>query len=240
MKGSSLGKQVWPIIPINGVSPASGINALTKLFSAGKRQKIISNLLETRKVGFGLLVLCPVLIIGLGINVAYASTGGETEGGKNWLDFAWRAFNFVVLAGIFYWLLAAKIKAFFLGRQEEVKTVLAELAKAKEEAEKKFAEYSAKLEQATEEIQSLSEMIRRQGLAEKERIIAAAQKTAEKMKEDGRKRMEQEIKMARQELQAEAVHLSLQMAQRLLQKNITETDHAAMVEDYIDKVVSKH
>lgn len=196
--------------------------------------------LKMRKVASCFFILCPVLIAVLGIHVGYASTGGETAAGKNWHNFAWRAFNFVVLAGIFYWLLAAKVKAFFLGRQTEVKTALADLALAKEQAEKRFAEYNAKLEEATEEIQAMAEMIRRQGLAEKERIILAAQKSAEKMQEDARKRMAQEIKTARHELRAEAVRLSMQTAQHILQQNITATDHAAMVGDYIDKVVSEH
>lgn len=192
------------------------------------------------KVVWGLLVFCPIVLIGLGINLAYASAGGEAEGGKNWADFAWRAFDFLVLAAILHWLLAAKVKAFFRGRQEEVKTVLADLAEAKAEAEKKFTECSAKLQEATEEIETMAEMIRSQGMAEKERIIAAAQRAAEKMKEDARRRMEQEMKLARQELRTEAVRLSLQTAQQILQNNITATDHAVMVEDYIDKVVSKH
>jgi len=60
------------------------------------------------------------------------------------------------------------------------------------------------------------------------------------MTEDAHKRMEQEMKIARQELRAEAAQLSLEMARHILQQNITVADHAAMVEDYIDKVVSKH
>lgn len=192
------------------------------------------------KLVLAFVALSPVLAITLGMSFGYASTGAEAEGARDWTNFTWRAFNFVVLAGLFYWLLAEKIKIFFHGRQEEVKTVLADLSISREQAEKKYAEYSAKLEEATEEIQSMAETIRSQGLNEQERIIAAAQKMAEKMMEDAHKRMEQEMKMARQELRAEAAHLSLEMARHILQKNITATDHAAMVEDYIDKVVSKH
>lgn len=186
-----------------------------------------------------LLVLIPLFLL-FGVTLAIASGGGEGEGGRNWPDFAWRSFNFLVLAGLLYWLLAAKIKTFFAGRQEEVKADMAELARAKEEAEKKYAEYNSKLTEAAEELRSLEKMIQDQGQAEKERIISAAQRTAEKMIEDAHRRMEQETKMARHNLQAEAVRLSLQMAQEILRKNITVADHGAMVGDYIDKVVSKN
>jgi F-type H+-transporting ATPase subunit b len=177
----------------------------------------------------------------IGVTLLHASTGGgNPEEGKNWVGFGWRAFNFIVLAGLLYWLMAGKVKDFFGSRQNDVKTTLQGLAVAKEEAEKKFAEYNARLDKATEEIEAMAEMIRRQGLAEKERIIADAERAAEKMKDDARKRMDHEMKMARQDLRNEAVRLSVEMAQEILKQNITATDHAALVGDYIDKVVSKH
>lgn len=173
--------------------------------------------------------------------LANASSGsGEAEGGKNWVGFFWRAFNFVVLVGFLYWLLAAKVKDFFVGRQKALKVTLEEAAASKEEALAKFAEYDAKLDKAAEEIKSIAEVIRAQGLAEKEKIIAAAVRAAEKMKDDARKRVEQEMKKARNDLRAEVVLLSIKMAQEILKKQIATTDHAAMVEEYIDKVVTRN
>jgi F-type H+-transporting ATPase subunit b len=145
-----------------------------------------------------------------------------------------------VLAGLLYWLMADKVRDFFSSRQDDVKTTLQGLAVAKEEAEKKFAEYNARLDKATDEIQAMADLIRQQGLAEKDRIIADAERAAVKMKDDASKRMDHEMKMARHDLREEAVRLSVQMAQDTLKQNITATDHAAMVGDYIDKVVSKH
>ena len=113
---------------------------------------------------------------------AYASGGGGEEG-PNWFGFAWRLLNFLVLIGILYWLLASKIRDFLTGRREGIKTALSEAVSAQEAAEKKFREYSEKLDKATEEIEQLGEMIRSQGLVEKERILEEARKAAEKMAE---------------------------------------------------------
>ncbi|MBN2438393.1 MAG: ATP synthase F0 subunit B [Deltaproteobacteria bacterium] len=174
------------------------------------------------------------------LTAAYASGGGEGgHEGPNWFDFTWRAVNLLILAGVLYWLLAKKIKDFFAGRHERIRTALAEAVIAREEAEKKFREYDAKLNKATGEIDEIARMIRTQGLAEKERIIADARKAAEEMKEDTRARMEQEFKKARQELRIEAVRLSTQMAGELLRKDIKADDHEALVNDYIGKVVNK-
>ena len=182
-------------------------------------------------------IIVSVLIMAVDV---YASAGGGESKGHNWVDFAWRALNFLVLAGFLYWLLAKKIKEFFAGRRDDIKIALEQAMAAKEEAEKKYKEYTAKLEKATEEIAGISEMIKAQGLAEKERILEDAKKAAVKMKEDTQTRVEQELKKAGNLLRTEAVKLSVEMAEELLKRNITPADHDIMVKDYLDKVVSKH
>ena len=182
-------------------------------------------------------IIVSVLIMAVDV---YASAGGGESKGHNWVDFAWRALNFLVLAGFLYWLLAKKIKEFFAGRRDDIKIALEQAMAAKEEAEKKYKEYTAKLEKATEEIAGISGMIKAQGLAEKERILEDAKKAAVKMKEDTQARVEQELKKAGNLLRTEAVKLSVEMAEELLKRNITPADHDIMVKDYLDKVVSKH
>jgi F-type H+-transporting ATPase subunit b len=176
------------------------------------------------------------------LTAAYASGGGETGGqeGPNWSNFFWRSINFLVLGGLLYWLLAKKAKAFFSGRRDGIRTSLANAESAREAAENKFREYSAKLEKATEEIEQIGEMIRSQGFSEQERIISEARKTAEKMKEDTQTRIEQEFNKASQQLRSEAVRLSTEMAEELLKKHIQAADHEAMVKDYIAKVVTRN
>jgi F-type H+-transporting ATPase subunit b len=182
-------------------------------------------------------VVAFVLLMALDV---HAAAGGGEGQGKEWVDFAWRVVNMIVLVGLLYWLLAQKIKEFFTGRREGIKSALEQARIAKEEAEQKYKEYTDKLDKATEEIAGISDMIRAQGLAEKERIIEDARKTAEKMKEDTQARLEQELKQAGNLLRAEAVKLSVEMAEELLKRNVTASDHDAMVKDYLDKVVSKH
>jgi F-type H+-transporting ATPase subunit b len=187
------------------------------------------------------LILCSLPCL-FWLTAAYASEGGAAGGqeGLNWSNFFWRSINFLVLGGVIYWLLAKKSKAFFAGRREGIRTALAEAEIAREAAEKKFREYSAKLDKATEEIEQIGEMIRSQGVSEKERIIAEARKAAEKMKDDTQTRIEQEFAKASQQLRSEAVRLSTQMAEELLKKHIRAADHETMVEDYIAKVVNKN
>lgn len=174
--------------------------------------------------------------------VAFAAGGGESGGSHKaeWKDFGWRMVNFVILVGFLYWFLAQKIKDFFSGRRADIKTSLEDAQIAKEEADKKFKEYSAKLDKATEEIDGIVEMIKAQGLAEKEKLVEDAQKAATEIEADAKARMEQEFKNASNLLREEAVQLSVQMAEELLKRSITAQDHEHMVRDYLDKVVIKH
>jgi F-type H+-transporting ATPase subunit b len=174
------------------------------------------------------------------VSVAYASGSEGNHETNKWWDFGWKTFDFFVLVGFLYWLLAAKIKEFFVGRRKEIKESLENAAKQKSEAEKKYREYSEKIDKASLEIDGIFEMIKEQGFAEKQKIIDDAKKVAEKMKQDAQARIEQELQKASSQLRIEAVQLSVQMAEQILKRNITEKDHESMIKEYMDKVVSKN
>jgi F-type H+-transporting ATPase subunit b len=171
---------------------------------------------------------------------AYASGGEGGHETNKWWDFGWKTFDFIVLVGFLYWLLAAKIKEFFVGRRKDIKESLENAAKQKAEAEKKYREYSEKIDKASLEINGIFEMIKAQGVVEKQKIIDDAKKLAEKMKQDAQARIEQELQKASSQLRIEAVQLSVQLAEQILKRNITEKDHESMVKEYMDKVVSKN
>jgi len=202
----------------------------------------MKNIIESariKKIFTGVLTLLAVMVLCTAAVYASGGEGGDHEP-INWKDFIWRTFNFAIFVGFLYWLLGNKIKEFFVERRENIKTTLSEALAAKEEAEKKYKELSEKLDKATGEIADISEMIKAQGIAEKERIIEDAKKAAEKMKEDAQRRVEQEFKKASNQLRAEAVALSIEVAEDILKKNITIEDHESIVRDYLDKVVRKH
>jgi F-type H+-transporting ATPase subunit b len=193
---------------------------------------------STRPSLFLSLLLIFLFLIYVSIAYAYGSEGNHET--NKWWDFGWKTFDFFVLVGFLYWLLAAKIKEFFVGRRKEIKESLENAAKQKSEAEKKYREYSEKIDKASLEIDGIFEMIKEQGFAEKQKIIDDAKKVAEKMKQDAQARIEQELQKASSQLRIEAVQLSVQMAEQILKRNITEKDHESMIKEYMDKVVSKN
>ena len=187
------------------------------------------------------------VVTALGIVLVAVVAWASGEGGEHaadhkaeMIDFGWRVANFAVLLFILYKLMWKKMKTFFAGRREGIKASLEEAEVVKAEAEKKFKEYDIKLKKAEEEIQSISEMIKAQGEEEKKRIIADAERSAVKMKEDAKARMDQELKKARNELRLEASELAVQMAEDILKKKVTKEDHESMVREYLDRMVKKN
>lgn len=186
------------------------------------------------------LVLAGLLIL-IWAPALLASSGGEhSEGGANMKEFMFKVINFSVLVGLIWWLLSKKIKEFFVGRRVEIRAEMDDTEAQKAEARRKYEEYSSRLTKMTEEISGIADIIKDQGQAEKEKIIADAKKAAEKMQEDTKARMEQEFQKGSAALRLEAAQLAVEMAEEILRKNITAQDHNDMVRDYLDKVVTKH
>lgn len=191
----------------------------------------------SRKQDFLSLILS-LLVLSLPVFTAFASEGGHDA--SQWKGLAFKTFNAAIIIGALVWFLAPKIKSFFSGRRQEIKESLESAAMQKAEAEKQYREYSEKIDKASQEIDGIFEMIKAQGVVEKEKIVEDARKVAIKMKEDAQARIEQELSKASAQLRSEAVILSVQMAQEILKKNITTQDHEAMIREYVDKVVSKN
>jgi len=169
-----------------------------------------------------------------------ASAEGAVDHKAQLWDFMWRLLNFAVLMYILYRLAWKRLVNFFRNRREDIKTSLAETKDRKVEAEERFKEYEVKLTKATDDIQGISEMIKEQGLAEKKKLIADAEKAAEKMKEDARARMDQEMKKAGSQLRTEAVELSIKVAEDILKRNVSQEDHEKMVKEYMDRMVKEN
>lgn len=173
---------------------------------------------------------------------AFASSGGESgdHGSGQLKDFAWRMLNTVILVVILYKLMWSKLKGFFVERREAIKLTMEQSEIARAEAEKKYQEYTDRLTKATDEITGIAEMIKSQGVAEREKIIESAKKSSEKMKEDAKARMEQEYKKASDRLRVEAAELSVLMAEDILRKSVKPQDHENMVKDFLERMVRQN
>jgi F-type H+-transporting ATPase subunit b len=184
-----------------------------------------------------LLVTAALLLAVQG--VAWCSGGEASQGGHalNWADFLFRLLNFGIMLAILVWLLKKPAGNFFTSRREDIKKLLAELESKRTEAEAKGAEYQAKLAALEVETKAIVSELIMEGETEKKKIIEAAERQAVYLKEQAKLAAQQEIKAARDGLQAEISELSVTAAETLLRKNIKADDQERLVRDFMTKVV---
>jgi F-type H+-transporting ATPase subunit b len=198
----------------------------------------------------GLTICCVVSVAVCLLLVGFVAAGFAAEGGegahhvdtaRQLKDFGWRLLDFGALLALVIWALKkANVKGTLAARQATIDKALQEAADAKDAAEKKFAEYSAKLAAANKEIDEIYTAIRAEGEAEKVRIIAEARLTAEKIREQASQAANQEVFRARAELRAEAVRLAVELAEQSIKGKIVQDDQDRLVGDYLTKVVELH
>jgi F-type H+-transporting ATPase subunit b len=192
-------------------------------------------------LGSILVTVSVVLASGGGHEAAHgAAHGGHAITPEKIQDFMWRTLNFVVFAAILVKLAAKPAKAFFSKRSSEIGESLEDLEAKKAEAEAALKAAETRLAEVAGEREKLMEQFIAEGEAEKKKIIDKAEMVATRIKEMAEFSIQQETKKAAQELKQEVAEKATQMAEALIQKEITSTDQTKLVEEYLHKVVEKH
>lgn len=168
---------------------------------------------------------------------ALASEGGGHGGGLNWTDFFLRLVNFVILLAALIYLLKKPIASFFTKRREDIQGLLTELEAKRREADKKSAEYQAKLSALEAETKKIISELIAEGEAEKAKIIDAAHRQAEYLKEQAKLAIQQEIKAAKESLQEEIAELSVVEAEKILRDKLFASDQERLIREFMTRVV---
>jgi len=181
-------------------------------------------------VGVAALVALPTLALAAGggdsHEVPHADVGGLIRHG----------INLLILIGILTWALRGPLSDFLKFRRAEVKDQLEASLRAKEAAEAKFAELNQRLEGFSAEIDELRKKNKAEADNERATMLVNAERAAASIEETAQRTVAEELRRARRELKAEAVELSVQIAEELLTKNITDDDQARLTGDYLSRV----
>lgn len=180
-------------------------------------------------------LLVAVLVLLAGVGTAFAAGDGES---------VWRAtdtykvMNFTVLVVLLYLVLRKPAASFLNGRIVGIEQQLADLEQRRAAAEKELAEYRRQLEAMDVEAREILEQYRSQGEDARKRILAEAEASAAKMREQARRNIEHEFARARARLQTEVMEAALVRAETLIQEKIGPEDHVRLTDEYLKKVVA--
>ncbi|MFH1147287.1 MAG: F0F1 ATP synthase subunit B [Pseudomonadota bacterium] len=194
-------------------------------------------------VKLSLVIFMVVAVLGFGGMVVASEHGGGEHHGygpEKIKDLIWRVMNFAVLAGVLTWALKKPMGKMLSDRQAGIKQKFADLEAQKAEMEKLYAEHEKKLASVEQEAKKIMQEYVEQGKAEKARIILEANKTADLIKKQADLSVQQEVKRAKVVLSAEIAQHAVKLAEDLIKKNLDQSDHQRLIDDYIAKVVHKN
>ncbi|MBN4081022.1 F0F1 ATP synthase subunit B [Caldithrix abyssi] len=150
--------------------------------------------------------------------------------------FIWTIITFLVLffaLAKFAWKPLLKM---LQDREDMIRNSLEDAEKAKVELERLNEESEAIMAKARAEAQTI--LVDGKVAAEKvkEDTVARAKVQANKIREDAGKQIQVEKDKAIAEIRLEVVNLSLSVAEKLIQKNLSDADNKSLIEESLKKV----
>lgn len=121
-------------------------------------------------------------------------------------------------------------------RQEATDQSLNEARKAKEDADNIKAEYEENMAKAKAEANELVATAQRTATARSEEIIRTAQAQAVELKNKAEADIAQERKKAVNEIKDEIGGIALEIASKVVEREIDAKDHKALIDDFIRNV----
>ena len=156
--------------------------------------------------------------------------------GIPWSKLAFSLTNLVIFVLILRRYLWPSVCEWVLRRRTQVVEALEEAARAKREAEQLRAEWEQRLVNLSAELAQLRRQAEADIAAERDEIIAAAQRVAETIRRDAEQAAEQEIRNAPRMLRAEVAKQAFAIACQLAEQRLTPPDQERFVAEFTQRV----
>ncbi|MBS6546373.1 MAG: F0F1 ATP synthase subunit B [Clostridiaceae bacterium] len=128
------------------------------------------------------------------------------------------------------------VRKMLAARAEEVQAMYDQAESDRAEAAAMKKDYTESIANAKAEATQITQTATRRATVRSEEILAEASRQATDMKRKAEQSIEQERKKAMNEIKDEIAGLSVMIASKIVEKDISEEDHKRMIEDFIDKV----
>jgi F-type H+-transporting ATPase subunit b len=205
--------------------------------SSGFARTIAEKILG-RTVASLLIIVGIPMITTVIATVAFGVEGGG-DGGEHGAEEGgsiWKIINFIILVVGIYIVWIKFIKGMLAERREGIRKAMDEAKVARDDAERKRAEYEGKLKLLDSRVEEIYRELREEGEGEKERIIAEAERGAEKIKEQARVSAEQEIKKANEYIKREVARLAVGMAGEVLKREVKPSDQERLIDESLKTI----
>ena len=158
---------------------------------------------------------------------------------KGWTFIA-QILNLFLQMYLFKRFLFKPVKKIFEKRRQEVDDLYAEADKAKLEAQTAKQEYETHLQNASEEAQAITAQAVASARQAGDEIVSDARKEAAAIRDKAGRDIEQERRKAKSALKNEISDLALELAEKVVQKEIDQKEHERLIDDFINELGESH
>lgn len=180
----------------------------------------------------------PIAVVWAGVlapALAFAASGDDGHG-SGLRDFLWHSVNLLLLIAALVYFARGPIASFLNERRAKIEDGIHSAGRALAEAERKLAACEQRLASLDEEIDGIRSAVQRQAEAERDRLLAEAKTTAERIRRDAVAAVEQEMRHAHAELRSEIVDLAVQLAGELLRSEVSDADRTRLADDFVQHI----
>ena len=157
-------------------------------------------------------------------------------GGFHLIDMVVMLFFFILLMYLVSKFAWGPVMNMMQKREEYVAGEIEAAEKSRAEAEKASKEAVEQLRQTRQEAQQIIEDAKNAGMKQEQDIVASARKEADRIKLAAQEEIQNEKEKAIQALQDQVASLSVLIASKVIEKEISAQDKDKLIEEYIKKV----
>jgi F-type H+-transporting ATPase subunit b len=174
------------------------------------------------------------------VNTVLTNTGwiviGAGPGGLLPGDMLTQLFFFIVLLALLRKFAWGPLMNVMKQREEYISNEIQTAEESRKEAERSSKEAVEELKRTRQEAHSIIEDAKKAGMKQEKDIIEAARKEAERLKEAAQQDINQEKEKAIQALQDQVASLSVQIASKVIEKELNAQDQEKLINEYIKEV----
>lgn len=157
-------------------------------------------------------------------------------GGFNAGDMLFQLLAFIVLLFLLRKYAWGPLMGIMKQREQHISNEINEAETSRKEAQAYLEQQTEALKEARKEAQALIESAKKQGEQQGEDILKAAREEANRMKEAALAEIDREKEQAVQTLRNEVATLSVQIASKVISKELDEKAQEKLVDDYLKEV----
>ena len=142
--------------------------------------------------------------------------------------------NLLILVLVMKKFLFKPVMKMFAERENEIGSMYEKAEEAQKSAEAMESEYTQKLSAAKEEASRIMKDATHEATLRGEQIVADAQQKASAITTKAQKEIEREKEAAVKEIKEDIASIAVQLAEKVIEKDLTDKDHERLLEEFIE------